>query len=139
MFPHRLLPSLLPGRAADRLLKFLSQRREKASDQVLRHAAEDALSDAGDKTSDLARSLVDQPRAVLAVRLDLEARRAVAMAERAGPGHLDAATARRRLVRQRDLAFERAPNGRDLELHVDLVRIRSDPGHALAAGHTARQ
>src|SRR6185312_263930 len=127
------------SRTADRLLEFLAQRHEKAADQVLRDAGEDALPDAGDQASDLARTLVSQPGAVLAIRLDLEARRAVAVAERARAGHLDAAAARRLLVGQRDLAFERAADSSDPELHVDLVGIRSDSGHALAAGNATRQ
>src|ERR1700761_633950 len=150
-FSRRFLPSLYslprpearcvisPRRAADRLLELLAQRHEEASDQMFRDAGEDALADAGDEAADLASALVDQLGSILAVRLDLEARGAVAMAECAGAGNLDAAGPRRILVRQRDLAFEGAADRGHLKLHVDLVGIGRDLGHALAAGNAARQ
>src|SRR5450631_4939238 len=93
--------------ALNRRFEFLAQRREKTTDQVLGDTAQDPLADAGDQPSDFTGALKGQARRIRTIGLDLEARATVAMAQRAGAGHLDAAGLRRLLVRQRDLAFER--------------------------------
>src|SRR5712671_5133533 len=125
--------------ALNRCFEFLAQRRKETTDQMLGDTAQDPLADAGDKPADFAGALKRQARRVRPLRLDLEARTAVAMAKRAGAGNLDAAGLRRRLVRQRDLAFERTAYRCNAQLHLDLVGIGRDPGHALAAGDAARQ
>src|SRR5713101_750790 len=125
--------------ALNRCFEFLAQRRKETTDQMLGDTAQDPLADAGDEPADFAGTLKRQARRVRPLRLDLEARTAVAMAQRAGAGHLDAAGLRRLLVRQRDLAFERTAHRRDAQLHLDLVGVGRDFGHGLAAGNAARQ
>src|SRR5712691_8734663 len=126
-------------RAADRLLELLSERHEEAPDQVFRHAGQDPLSDAGHEAADLPGALIDELRTVFSVGLDLEPRGTIAVAERAGARDLDVAGLRCLLVRQRYFAFERSADGRNAQLHLDLVRIGSNLGHGLAAGNAARQ
>src|SRR5712671_3423100 len=123
----------------DRRLEFLAQRRKKPSDKMLRDAAQNPLADARDQPADFTGALKRQARRGRPVRFDLEARAAVAVAQRAGAGDLDAAGVRRLLVRQRDLALERAAHRRDAQLHLDLVGVGRDLGHGLAARDTARQ
>src|SRR6267378_5906431 len=112
---------LLFRSALHRRLQFLAQCRKKSSDQMLRDAAQDSLTNAGNQPTDFANTLKAQAGCVGSFRRNFEARVAVAVAECTGAGHLDAAGGRRHLVRQRDLAFEGTTDGRDAELHLDLV------------------
>src|SRR5712664_4485124 len=83
--------------ALDRRLEFLAQRRKKPSDQMLRNAAQNPLADARDQPADFTGALKRQARRGRSLRFDLEARAAVAVAQRAGAGDLDAARLRRLL------------------------------------------
>ena len=94
--------------SADRRFEFLAQRNEEAADQMFRDAGEDALADTRDQAADLAGALVDQARTVLTIGLDVEARGAVAVAERACARYLDAA-ALRRLLSESDISPSNEP------------------------------
>src|SRR5215471_16459972 len=86
--PARLIVIGSPCSSPERRLEFLAKRHEEARDQMLCDAAQDTLTDTGHQSTDLPAPFVDQLAPVLAVRLDLKTRRAVAVTQRAGPRDL---------------------------------------------------
>src|SRR5712671_3102858 len=98
------------------------------------NTAQNSLADAGHQTADFARALKAEAGCIRTLRDNLEPRATLAMAQRADAGNLYAAGLWRHLVRQRDLAFERAADRGDAQLQLDLVGVGPDPGHGLAAG-----
>src|SRR5882672_10320859 len=83
-----------------RRLELVAQCDKKPPDEVLRHAAQNPLADAGDQAADFTAALKGQPRGIGSVRRDPELRTAIAVTQRAGARNLDAAGLRRRLVRE---------------------------------------